>query len=60
MFVSFLILVIVAILGLSITELSKTYEFLVSWVSYCNIAMWVALGLFLVFAVIGIIKYIKK
>ena len=60
MFVSFLILVIVSILVVSITKLSTLYEFLVPYVSYCNIALWVALALFILFTVIGLIKYIFK
>ena len=60
MFVSFLILVICAILRLSIGELAKTYDFLASWVLYTNWALYGALALFLVFVVVGIIKAIKK
>ena len=60
MFISFLILVIVAILSISVSELAKTYEFLTVVVSYTNIALYGALVLFLIFAVISIIKAIKK
>ena len=60
MFISFLILVIVAILGITVTELAKTYEFLAVVVPYCNYALWGALALFLIFSIISIVKAIKK
>lgn len=59
MFLSFLILVIVAILYLSIKKLSTIYQFLIPYVTYCNWALWGVLALFLLFAIIGLIKYIK-
>ena len=60
MFVSFLILVIVGILTISITELSTRWDFLISWVPYCRTALLVAVVIFLIFVVVSIIKAIKK
>ena len=60
MFISFLMLVIVAILVVVVTKLSTTYQFLVPYITYCNWALWGALALFLIFTVVGLIKYIRK
>lgn len=60
MFISFLILVIVGILTISITELSTRFDFLLSWVPYCKTALIIAFVLFLIFVVIAVIKAIKK
>ena len=60
MFISFLILVIVGILTISITELSTRFEFLLSWVPYCRYALIGAFVLFAIFVLIGIFKAVKK
>lgn len=60
MFVSFLILIIAGILTLSVSELAKTYEFLLAWVLYTKWALVIAVILFLTFTVISVIKAIKK
>ncbi|MBQ9782385.1 MAG: hypothetical protein IJW26_04295 [Clostridia bacterium] len=60
MFVSFLILVIVAILRVSVVELATKWEFFITLIPYVDIALWVALALFVVFVVIDIIKAFKK
>ncbi len=60
MFVSFLILIIAGILTLSVSELAKTYEFLLAWVPYTKWALIIAVILFLTFTAISIIKAIKK
>lgn len=60
MFVSFLILVIVAILRVSVVELASKWEFFITLIPYVDIALWVALALFVVFVVIDIIKAFKK
>ena len=60
MFISFLILIIVAIVGISITELANTYEFLAVAIPYCNYALYGAIGLFVLFVIISIVKEIKK
>ncbi len=60
MFVSFLIVVIVAIIGVTVGELSATYDFLLPYVEFLNYALYGAIAIFLVFTVISIIKAIKK
>ena len=60
MFISFLILVIVGILTISITELSTRFDFLLSWIPYCHYAFIGASVIFLIFVVIALIKAIKK
>ena len=60
MFISFLILVIVGILTISITELSTRFDFLVSWLPYCNYALIVTVVIFLIFVGISVVKAIKK
>ncbi len=60
MFVSFLILVIVAILRVSVVELAAKWEFFITLIPYLDISLWVALALFVVFVVIDIIKAFKK
>ena len=60
MFVSFLILVIVAILRVSVVELASKWEFFITLIPYVDIALWVALSLLVVFVVIDIIKAFNK
>ncbi len=60
MFPAFLILVIVAILKISIIELANKWDFFVTLIPYVDIALFVALGLFVLFVVIAIIKEFKK
>ncbi len=60
MFVSFLILLIVAILRISLVELSSKWEFFFTVIPYVDTALWVAVGLFIVFTLIAVIKAFKK
>ena len=60
MFLSFLILVIVGILTISITELSTQWDFLISWIPYCKSLLVFTVVLFLIFTLIAIIRAIKK
>ncbi len=60
MFPSFLILVIIAILRISLVELSSKWEFFFSVIPYVDFALWVALGLFVLFTIIAVIKEFKK
>ena len=60
MFISFLILVIVGILTISVIELSARFDFLLSWVPYFNTFLTVAVIIFMIFVVIAMIKAIRK
>ena len=61
MFWSFIFIVIALILRVGVDGLSKNYSFLVSWVPYFN---WLFIGtivLFLIFALVEVLKhFIKK
>lgn len=60
MFWSFVFIVIALILRVGVDGLSKNYSFLVSWVPYFN---WLFIGtivLFLIFALVEVLKHFNK
>lgn len=60
MWTSFFIMLIAVILRITVGELSKTYEFLTSWINYFTIAMWVLVAVFVLFVIIHLIKSLRK
>ena len=57
---SFIILVISLVLRTGVVELSKTYDFLLSWIQYFDYLLYGTAVIFVIFVVIYLIKVIKK
>ena len=57
---SFFVMVIMAVLTVVFKQMSKDYEWMLSWVTPVWIMLIIAIAVFLVFVIINVIRLIKR
>jgi len=57
---SFFVMVIMAVLTVVVKQMSKDYEWMLSWVTPVWIMLIIAIAVFLVFVIINVIRLIKR
>ena len=59
MLASFFVMVLTAVLNVTVKQMAREHDFMLSWVKPMNIVLIVAVVVFAIFTVIKIIKAIK-
>lgn len=59
MLASFFVMVLTGVLNITVKQMSRNFDFMLSWIQPMNIVLIVAIVVFAIFTIIKIIKAIK-